>query len=116
MSDNKKMTWIWFFVFGMVLFPLGFFLACGGTFVSLLAGNFAVFGVGACLGIPTFIAGIVLLIIGVARLSKWSFHRSQQLIAAGVREGIQSAAASNPPTPTETLQPPSDSSSRSRIG
>ena len=88
MTTSKKLTWGLILVFGAVF--------CGLIGVLLISTV-----IGACLGIPMIILAVPSFIWGMVWLFQAQFQRTKEVITAGVRDGIQGAAAAKPTPPDE---------------
>jgi hypothetical protein len=82
MTGSEKYTW------GMVLSIGGSCAFFGGILLSATL-------IGACLGVPMALIGLPLMVWGIVWAYQGHFQRQQEVISAGIREGIASVQAAN---------------------
>lgn len=82
MTGSEKYTW------GVILSVSGGVAISGGILLSATL-------VGACLGVPMAIVGLPLMIWGAIWAYQGRFQKQQEVISAGIRDGIASVHAAN---------------------
>lgn len=82
MTGSEKYTW------GMVLSIGGSCAFFGGLLLSATL-------IGACLGVPMALIGLPLIVWGTVWAYQGYFQRQQEVISAGIREGIASVQTAN---------------------
>ncbi len=95
MNASKKLMW------GLILAISGWVL----IMVGILASTTLIL---ACIGIPMALMGIPIFIWGVVWAWQGKFKRAEEVIASGVRQGIQQAnEVKSDPTKQDLRSPPS---------
>ena len=82
MTGSEKFTW------GLVLSVGGSLAFVGGIALSITL-------IGACLGIPMAVIGFPLMIWGTVWAYQGRLEKAQEVITAGIREGITAAQAAH---------------------
>ncbi len=97
MKHSKKLAWgLTFAITGWIAIVLGLLLC-----FSLI---------GACLGIPMILVGLPMFILGAVWLFQYRYSATREIIASGIREGVEQARM-NPSAPTAPPAPPTAPSS-----